>query len=217
MLLLDPLHFFKSRVTPKHNSEMNFRSLREANKVRVSPNHPSLIQFCSILTIKNEIREKRQSWLFYCPANRTFPSHTILTGNRDFCGIPRTKHTFGHDTSAERKSCGSLKILKHETSDSCTSRTVKWPKRWQKRTVQGLGSVQKEEVARYCSRSSLPIDCICADGRFLMSPRGMAVSNTRYHSSSETRVNGGIRGWKLHLSESTLCQQSVDGICLTKK
>ncbi len=43
----------------------------------------------------------------------------------------------------------------------------------------------------------------CADSRFLMSPRGMAVSNTRYLSSCETRVNAGIRGWKLHLSEST--------------
>jgi hypothetical protein len=30
----------------------------------------------------------------------------------------------------------------------------------------------------------------------------MAVSNTRYLSSSETRVNAGIRGWKLHLSEA---------------
>jgi hypothetical protein len=43
----------------------------------------------------------------------------------------------------------------------------------------------------------------CADGRFLMSSRGMAVSNTRYLSISETRVNAGIRAWKLHLSEST--------------
>jgi hypothetical protein len=37
------------------------------------------------------------------------------------------------------------------------------------------------------------IDYRCADGRFLMSPRGMEVSNTRYLSSSETRVNAGIR------------------------
>jgi hypothetical protein len=47
------------------------------------------------------------------------------------------------------------------------------------------------------------IDCRCADGRFMMSPSGMAVSKTRYISSSETMVNAGIRGWKLHLSEST--------------
>ncbi len=39
------------------------------------------------------------------------------------------------------------------------------------------------------------IDYICAHGRFLMSPSGMAVSNTRYLSSSGTRVNAGIRGW----------------------
>jgi hypothetical protein len=61
------------------------------------------------------------------------------------------------------------------------------------------------------------IDYRCADGRFLMSPRGMAVSNTRYLSSSETRVNAGIRAWKLHLSESTSCQESVGGICFTNK
>ncbi len=46
-----------------------------------------------------------------------------------------------------------------------------------------------------------------------MSPRGMAVSNTRYLSSNETRVNAGIRWWKLHLSESTSWQESVGGIC----
>jgi hypothetical protein len=28
-----------------------------------------------------------------------------------------------------------------------------------------------------------------------MSPRGMAVSNTRYLCSSEAEVNAGIRGW----------------------
>ncbi len=51
-----------------------------------------------------------------------------------------------------------------------------------------------------------------------MSPRGIAVSNTRYLSSiSETRVNAGIKGWKLHLSESTWCQESVGGICFTYK
>jgi hypothetical protein len=61
------------------------------------------------------------------------------------------------------------------------------------------------------------IDYRCADGRFLMSPRGVAVSNTRYLSSSETRVYAGIRGWKLHLSESILCQESPGGICFTNK
>jgi hypothetical protein len=64
---------------------------------------------------------------------------------------------------------------------------------------------------------SQPIDYRCADGRFLMSPRGMAVSNTRYISSSETRVNAGIRGWKLHLSELTFCQESIGGICFPNK
>ncbi len=62
-----------------------------------------------------------------------------------------------------------------------------------------------------------PIDYGCADGRFLISPRGVSVSNQRHLSSSETRVNAGIRGWKLHLSESTWCQESVVGICFTKK
>ncbi len=62
------------------------------------------------------------------------------------------------------------------------------------------------------------IDYRCADGLFLMSPRGMAVSNTSYLSSSETRVDAGVWGWKLHLSESTYwCQESVGGICFTNK
>ncbi len=52
------------------------------------------------------------------------------------------------------------------------------------------------------SRDVRTIDYICADGRFLMSPCGVAVSNRRYLSCSETRVNAGIRGWKSHLSES---------------
>jgi hypothetical protein len=58
-------------------------------------------------------------------------------------------------------------------------------------------------------------DYRCAGGRFLMSPHGMAVSNTRYLSSNEIRVNACIRGWKLHLSETTLCHESVGGICFT--
>ncbi len=61
------------------------------------------------------------------------------------------------------------------------------------------------------------IDYRCADGRFLMSPWDTAVPKTRYLSGSETRVNAGIRGWKLHLSESTSCQESAGGICFTYK
>jgi hypothetical protein len=41
------------------------------------------------------------------------------------------------------------------------------------------------------------IDYRCAGGRFLMSPRGMTVSNTRYFSSSETRVNTSITGMEI--------------------
>ncbi len=44
------------------------------------------------------------------------------------------------------------------------------------------------------------IDYRCADGRFLTSPSGMAISNTRYLPSSETRVNAGIRAWKSGMS-----------------
>ncbi len=53
------------------------------------------------------------------------------------------------------------------------------------------------------------IDYRCADGRFLTSPCGMAVSNTRYLSGGETRVNTGKRGWELHLSEYILCQDRM--------
>ncbi len=61
------------------------------------------------------------------------------------------------------------------------------------------------------------IDYRCVDCRFLMSPRGVATSNHRYLPSSETRVNAGIRGRKLHLSESTWCQESAGVICFTNK
>jgi hypothetical protein len=61
------------------------------------------------------------------------------------------------------------------------------------------------------------IDHRYADGRFLMSPCGVAVSNHGYLSSSETRVNAVIRGRKLHLSVSTLRHETVGGICFTDK
>jgi hypothetical protein len=75
------------------------------------------------------------------------------------------------------------------------------------------------KISRWRAKTHLGlfIDCRYADGRVLMSPRGMAVSNTRYLSSSETRVNAGTRWWKLHLSESTWCQESVGGICFTNQ
>jgi hypothetical protein len=81
------------------------------------------------------------------------------------------------------------------------------------------------ETLRDCERANrcrpIPVKFIglyrCADGRFLMSSRGVAVSNTKYLSSSETRVNAGIGGWKLYLFESILCQESVGGICFTNK
>ncbi len=50
-----------------------------------------------------------------------------------------------------------------------------------------------------------------------MLPRGVAISNTRHLSSSETRINAGIRAWKSHLSESAWCQESVGGICFINK
>ncbi len=68
-----------------------------------------------------------------------------------------------------------------------------------------------------CALPGHSMDNRCADGRILMSPRVMAVSNARYLSSSETRVNAGIKGWKLHLTESTRCQESVGGICFTNE
>ncbi len=53
----------------------------------------------------------------------------------------------------------------------------------------------KKAVADRCRpKGKIVIDYRSADGRFLMSPRGVAVSNTRYLSSSERRVYAGIRG-----------------------
>jgi hypothetical protein len=45
-----------------------------------------------------------------------------------------------------------------------------------------------------------------------MSPRGVTVSNQKYLSGSETRVDDGMISWKLHLPESTWWQESIGGI-----
>jgi hypothetical protein len=82
----------------------------------------------------------------------------------------------------------------------------------------GAEGIQQPNLNPAHPQGNCCIDYRCADGRFLMSPRGMAVSKTKYLSSSETiRVNAGIREWKLRLSELTLCQESVGGICFTNK
>jgi hypothetical protein len=44
-----------------------------------------------------------------------------------------------------------------------------------------------------------------------MSPRTL----TSQYKNHKTKVFS--RGWKLHLSESILCQESAGGICFTKK
>jgi hypothetical protein len=61
------------------------------------------------------------------------------------------------------------------------------------------------------------IEYRCADGRFLMSPRGVAIPNQNYLSSSETRVNASLKTWKSHLSQSNWCQESIGGICFLNK
>jgi hypothetical protein len=61
------------------------------------------------------------------------------------------------------------------------------------------------------------IDYRCADGCFVMLPRGVAISNQNYLSSSETRSNAGIRRQELYLSEWTWSQESIGGICYTNK
>ncbi len=54
-------------------------------------------------------------------------------------------------------------------------------------------------------------------GQFTTSSCGVAVLNHRYLSSSETSVNDGTRRWKLHVPQSTWCQESIGGICFTNK
>ncbi len=91
----------------------------------------------------------------------------------------------------------------------------------------GLWLVQEKRLLIYLC-SALPliptifsswahetIDYRCADGRFLVLPRGVAVSNHLCLFRSETRVNTGMRGWKWHLSESTSRQKSAGYICFT--
>jgi hypothetical protein len=72
--------------------------------------------------------------------------------------------------------------------------------------------LEARAICVYVSR--IPLTIV----RWLISAsRGVAVSNHKYLSSSETRVNPAIRRWKLHLPESNRCQESIGGICLTKK
>jgi hypothetical protein len=58
------------------------------------------------------------------------------------------------------------------------------------------------------------IDYWCTYGRFLMSPRAVAISNQNYVSSSKTRVSAGIKRQKLYISEWNSCQESIGGICI---
>ncbi len=57
-----------------------------------------------------------------------------------------------------------------------------------------------------CKYIKNTIDYRCADSRFLISPCGVAVSY-QLSFQQRTMVNAGIWGWKLHLSESTWCQE----------
>jgi hypothetical protein len=95
-----------------------------------------------------------------------------------------------------------------------------WQRRWRSFIVylQYLRHVLILSNGYRCrSPNNDHIDYRCADDRFLMSPRGITVSNTKYLSSSETRVNADIKGWKWHLSKSNWCQESVGAICFTNK
>jgi hypothetical protein len=115
-----------------------------------------------------------------------------------------------HTKSFETRVCFSLK-----------TNTVRWG--------HGATPLQTRGILVDLSHCATPGDMLlairdsgamyyrCADGRFLMSPRGCWVSNHIHISSSKTRVNAGIRGWKLHLSKFNRCQESVGGICFTKK
>ncbi len=50
-----------------------------------------------------------------------------------------------------------------------------------------------------------------------MSASCVTISNPDLLSSSETRINHGMRSWKNHLSEWARCQKASDGIYFTKK
>jgi hypothetical protein len=62
-----------------------------------------------------------------------------------------------------------------------------------------IGFTRKPRIAG----SRRTIDYRGAYSCFLTLPCGVAISNQNHLSSSETRVNAGIRRWKLNLSEST--------------
>jgi hypothetical protein len=61
--------------------------------------------------------------------------------------------------------------------------------------------VPKDPCPCWNVKLKLLLDYGYADGRFTMSPRGVAVSNLSYLSRGEIRVNAGRRRWKLHLSQ----------------
>jgi hypothetical protein len=57
----------------------------------------------------------------------------------------------------------------------------------------------------------------CGDCRFSVYASCVTFSNPDSLPSSETRVNGGIRSWKKHLSEWAPCHKAIGGIYFTKK
>jgi hypothetical protein len=61
------------------------------------------------------------------------------------------------------------------------------------------------------------IDYRCDDGRFIwVSASWLSSLNPALLSSSETRVNLGIKSWKKCLSESAQCQQAISDIYFTE-
>ncbi len=61
------------------------------------------------------------------------------------------------------------------------------------------------------------IDCRRENDRFQVFASCVTISNPGWLSSSETRINLGIRSWKKHLSEWARCQKAIGGIYFTKK
>jgi hypothetical protein len=62
-----------------------------------------------------------------------------------------------------------------------------------------------------------PIDCRCADGRFLLSTRCVTVLNGHFVSSSETVVRNGIKSWKAHVLSSAERQKAIGGLHFSNK
>jgi hypothetical protein len=130
----------------------------------------------------------------------------------DFFFSFRSMRVFGGACVKDKRDVSYVKWMMLSRQLSCKKSWIRKKSEFREAT-EVYYSWTNVNVRRCLSKWWKPIDCGYSDRQLTMSQRGLAVSNQRYISSSETTVNA--RRCKLHLPEWSWCQESIGGICFT--